>query len=410
MRILAFAYACEPARGSEPGAGWAWARMLARLGETWVITRRDYRQSIEAALTSVPERDNLRFVYVELPEKLRSWQRDLRGLRLYYGLWQVAALREALRLRRATHFDVVWHLTWATASYGSLAALAGRPFVYGPVGGCVGTVWHLLPHLGWRGASYEIARVAVQVFMRYLNPVARASWRRADLILAQNPETRDWFPRTCLPKTRLFPNAVIREELAEAVVAPDHLGPPTALFAGRLEPWKGVFLCLHALTLLPDWKLVICGAGNDESRMRRLARRLGVERRVEWMGWLQQEQVVRQMAHADVFLFPSLREEAGAVIAEARAAGLPIVCLSRGGPPLIAGSAGTSVSVSGGVRAISRRLANASSMAVERRRGGEAEASNVEDLSLENRAEALRELLTKTLQLDPDDPRGRRWR
>ena len=47
IRILAFAYACEPARGSEPGAGWAWARMLARLGETWVITRRDYQDAID---------------------------------------------------------------------------------------------------------------------------------------------------------------------------------------------------------------------------------------------------------------------------------------------------------------------------------------------------------------------------
>ncbi len=191
--------------------------MLARLGETWVITRRDYQEAIEGALPSVPERENLRFIYVELPERLRSWQQDLRGLRLYYGLWQVAAIREALRLRRAVDFDVVWHLTWANAWYGSLAALAGPPFVYGPVGGCVGTVWRLLPHLGWRGAPYEIARVAVLGFARYLNPLARASWRRADLILAQNAETRDWFPRTCGPKTRLFPNAVIREELTEAV-------------------------------------------------------------------------------------------------------------------------------------------------------------------------------------------------
>ena len=30
MRILAIAYACEPDVGSEPGAGWAWSRMLAR--------------------------------------------------------------------------------------------------------------------------------------------------------------------------------------------------------------------------------------------------------------------------------------------------------------------------------------------------------------------------------------------
>jgi glycosyltransferase involved in cell wall biosynthesis len=408
MRILAFAYACEPERGSEPGAGWAWARMLARLGETWVITRRDYEASIEQALQSIPERRNLKFAYVELPENIRWWQRGLRGLRVYYLLWQIAALKEARRLRRSMRFDVVWHLTWANAWYGTLAALAGRPFVFGPVGGCVGTVWHLLPYLGWRGAPYEIARVAVQGLTRYLNPVARVSWHRADLILAQNQETRDWFPRSCRSKTMLFPNAVIRGELAKGAPGADRVGAPTALFAGRLEPWKGVFLCLYALTLLPGWRLVICGAGNDESRMRRLARRLSVEERVEWLGWLPQEQVVRHMASADVFLFPSLREEAGAVIVEARAVGLSIVCLARGGPPLLAGPTGISVSASGGARSIGGRLADASLTAFERRRTGEVEAADAEDLWLENRAEEIRELLRSRLQLDPNEPRDLR--
>ena len=259
MKILAFAYACEPGRGSEPGAGWAWARMLAQHDETWVITRRDYEASIEEALDSLPERENLRFTYVELPDRFRGWQRDLHGLRAYYLLWQVAALMEARRLQRTVGFDVVWHLTWATAWYGSLAAFVGRPFIYGPVGGCVGTVWRLLPELGWKGATYELARVATHDLARYLNPLARGSWRRASLILAQNPETRNWFPRRYRPKTRVFPNAVIREDLFRTIDPPDTRRPPTALFAGRLEPWKGVFLCLHTLALLPDWRLVICG-------------------------------------------------------------------------------------------------------------------------------------------------------
>jgi hypothetical protein len=46
MRILAFAYACEPGRGSEPGAGWSWARMLAGIGETWVVTRANNRPAV----------------------------------------------------------------------------------------------------------------------------------------------------------------------------------------------------------------------------------------------------------------------------------------------------------------------------------------------------------------------------
>ena len=405
MRILAFAYACEPARGSEPGAGWAWARMLARVGETWVITRRDYQVSIEQALRSVPEQQDLKFVYVELPEKVRSWQRGLRGLRVYYLLWQIAALKEARRLRRSMRFDVVWHLTWANAWYGSVASMAGRPFVYGPVGGCVGTVWRLLPQLGWKGATYEVARALVHGVARYANPLARLSWRRADLILAQNVETRDWFPRKHRGKTRLFPNAVIREELIGSAPPPARSGPPTAVFAGRLEPFKGVFLCLHALTLLPGWRLLICGAGSDESRMRHLARRLGVDGQVEWLGWLPQGEVLRRMGEADVFLFPSLHEEAGVAVAEARAACLPIVYLARGGPPLLAGPGGIGVADSGDVRVLAARLADAALTGLRWRRETEAYADGARALLLDSRTEVLRELLVETLRLPAVPPR-----
>jgi glycosyltransferase involved in cell wall biosynthesis len=401
MRILAFAYACEPERGSEPGAGWAWARMLARLGETWVITRREYQPSIERALRSVPERDNLTFVFVELPENMRSWQQGLRGLRVYYLLWQIAALKEARRLRGSMPFDLVWHLTWANAWYGTFASIAGRPFVYGPVGGCVGTVWRMLPQLGWNGATYEVARALVHAASRYANPLARLSWWKADLILAQNVETRDWLPRRHRGKTKLFTNAVIREELIGPAPAPAPIGPPTAVYAGRLEPFKGVFLCLRALTLLPGWKLVICGAGNDEPRMRRLARRLGVDGQVEWLGWLPQGELLQRMREADVFLFPSLHEEAGVAVAEARAAGLPVVCLARGGPPLLVGPEGICVDDTGGMRAVSARLADAAQTGLKLRREAKAHTDGARALSLDRRTEVLRDLLEETLGIPP---------
>jgi glycosyltransferase involved in cell wall biosynthesis len=397
MRILAFAYACEPARGSEPGAGWAWTQMLARLGETWVITRQDYRASIEEAVVSLPECQKLKFVYVELPERFRSWQRDLRGLRIYYLLWQIAALKEARRLRRSVRFDLVWHLTWANAWYGSMAALAGRPFVYGPVGGCVGPVWRLVPQFGWRGGAFEIARAVVRGAARYVNPLARLSWSRADLILAQNVETRNWFPRRHRGKTSLFSNAVIRSELMGAATPPVRTDRPTVLYAGRLEPFKGVFLCLRALVLLPGWRLVVCGSGKDERRLQRLARRLGIVDRVDWLGWLPQEAVLHRMAKADVFLFASVHEEAGAVVAEARAVGLPVVCLARGGPALLAGPADTCVVHSGGAGAVAARLAEAVLMSAEQRRRGEVDHSSADSLLLDRRAEALRELLSQRL-------------
>jgi NAD(P)-dependent dehydrogenase (short-subunit alcohol dehydrogenase family) len=124
VKLLAFAYACEPAEGSEPGAGWMWARMLARYGDTWVITRANNREVIESAIDEIPERGRLHFVYVDLPAWARSWKRGSRGLRPYYLLWQLAALRVARRLHRTIGFDLVWHLTLANAWPGRWG---GRP-------------------------------------------------------------------------------------------------------------------------------------------------------------------------------------------------------------------------------------------------------------------------------------------
>jgi glycosyltransferase involved in cell wall biosynthesis len=232
---------------------------------------------------------------------------------------------------------------------------------------------------------------------RYVNPLARLSWSRADLILAQNVETRNWFPRRHRGKTSLFSNAVIRSELMGAATLPVRTGPPTVLYAGRLEPWKGGFLCLRALALLPGWRLVVCGSGNDEQRLQRLALRLGVLDRVDWLGWLPQEEVLHRMANADVFMFASLHEDAGAVVAEARAVSLPVVCLARGGPAILAGPADMCVADSGGAGAVAARLADAVLVSAEQRRHGEVDRGVADSLLLDRRAEALRELLSQAL-------------
>jgi hypothetical protein len=74
MRAV-FAYAREPGKGSEPGAGWVWSRMLARMGEVWVITRESNRDLIQAAFGSIPEECALHFECVDLPPRARSWKR-----------------------------------------------------------------------------------------------------------------------------------------------------------------------------------------------------------------------------------------------------------------------------------------------------------------------------------------------
>jgi glycosyltransferase involved in cell wall biosynthesis len=334
MRIVAFAYACEPDKGSEPGAGWTWIQMLAELGEVCVLTRTNNRGSIEPALRTVAARDRIRFVYVDLPPWMRFWKRGQRGVRAYYMLWQLAALVHARRMHRAKPFQLAWHLTMANAWLGSAAPLVGPPFVYGPVGGGVGMPWRLVHTLGARGIVYELVRSWARFAGRYLNPFARLAWRRACLILVQNPETAAWLPRRHRHKSVVFPHAVV---MTWTTTPPQRPAGRTALFAGRLLGWKGGALALRAVALSSDWRLIVCGAGPDERRLRRLALRLGLDGRVDFRGWKAREEVLKTMSEeADVLLFPSLHDDAPLAVTDALAASLPVICLDRGGPPVIA--------------------------------------------------------------------------
>jgi glycosyltransferase involved in cell wall biosynthesis len=334
MRTLVFAYACEPDRGSEPGAGWWWARIIAGFGETTVITRANNREAIEKALPSIPERDELRFLYVDLPRWARSWKRGQHGIHLYYLLWQLAALRVARRAHRAREFDVAWHLTMANAWMGSAGFLVDAPFVLGPVGGGVRTPRRMIPTLGARGALKEVVYAFAQRIGRDLSPFVRPALRRARLVLVQNPETFEWLPARYRSKTVVFPNAVVT---APAQTHVRRERSPVALFAGQLVPGKAVSLAVRALTHLPDWTLIICGTGRDESRLRRLARKVGVDDRVIFKGWVTRDELARVMAEdADVFLFPSLHEGSPWVVHEARATGLPVVCLEGCGSTTLA--------------------------------------------------------------------------
>jgi glycosyltransferase involved in cell wall biosynthesis len=326
--------------------------MLAQFGETWVITRTNNRGAIEQALEAAGRELNIHFVYVDLPPNLRRWKRGQRGIRLYYLLWQRAALRQARRLNSELRFDVAWHLTLANIWMGSTACRLGVPLVYGPVGGGVAPPWRLVRALGAKGVIYELLRAGGHLLGRYLNPLARASWRRASLILVQNEETRQWLPRRHRGKTEVFPNVVLEQMPA----GPRNDSRQVLLFAGRLMPLKGVSIAIRALEGLPGWRLIICGDGPDSARLRRLATSRGLEDRVDFRGWVDRAEVLRTMRQeASVFVFPSLHDEAGWVVVEAMSFGLPVVSLDVGGPSILAGDG--MVVAPAGMRITAERIA-----------------------------------------------------
>jgi glycosyltransferase involved in cell wall biosynthesis len=105
-------------------------------------------------------------------------------------------------------------------------------------------------------------------------------------------------------------------------------GKRVVAFTGRLVPHKGVDVILEALPLLPpDVVLLVVGAGPRLPSLIGQARRLHLADRVRFCPSVSDDDLPRYLALADVFVFPSQNrlEGFGLVVAEAMAAGLPVV-------------------------------------------------------------------------------------
>ncbi len=336
LKILLSAYACTPGEGSELGMGWHWAVEIARLGhEVHILTREG---NVDAVLRGIAELHGLQLKVhgYDLPRWSRWWKKGSRGIRLYYLLWQLGAYRFARRLHAELGFDLVHHITFAVYRHPSFMGRLGIPFVFGPLGGGEDTPSALLPSLPLRGRVVERLRRAANRAAS-LDPLLRATFQSASLILYKTVETLHQIPRPFRDKCICVQD--VASDSAVLAAAPS-LGDGTRfLYVGRLLYWKGVHLALRALAELrrevPDAQLTVVGDGHDRAWLQGLARELQLDEAVEWKGWRPRDEVQGLYASHRAFVFPSLHDSGGTVVMEALAQGLPVICLDLGGPGAI---------------------------------------------------------------------------
>jgi glycosyltransferase involved in cell wall biosynthesis len=116
-----------------------------------------------------------------------------------------------------------------------------------------------------------------------------------------------------------------------AVKSSGHATRRRVVFAGRVVAAKGVAVLIRAARAV-DAEFVICGDGLGLEAMQRLARRLGVDDRVCFKGWLAGAELAGELADASLVVLPSVWPEPfGLVGIEAFAAGRPVVASATGG-------------------------------------------------------------------------------
>lgn len=357
-RVLVFAYACEPEAGSEPGAGWALVRAIANLADCVVLVGPEHGARLRRWQA---EHHDSRLTFVEVPEP--GWARFAKRHRAtwfpLYLVWLRRCHRVARRLCAAQRFDVVHHATYSTYWLPTPAVRLGVPCVWGPVGGAVATPRPLWPLLGWRGFIGELLDLLAVRALSWL-PATRRTWRRAAVRLAQNEATLRRLPHALRGATRVLNHAA----LIEVPALPRRPRGRTLLLVTALQARKGVALALHALACTPgDVTLTIIGDGPERRSLGRLARRLGIEHRVSFQGWMPRDLVFARMGEAAAAVFTGLREEGGLALAEAMLLGTPVIVLDNGGAHTLAASATDASRVAlippGSVAATARRMGDA---------------------------------------------------
>lgn len=88
----------------------------------------------------------------------------------------------------------------------------------------------------------------------------------------------------------------------------------------------------EALKKHPQLKLKIGGTGLADAQLHALARTLGIQDSVTFLGKLQNGQVLALMRQSDAFVLASRHETFGVVFIEALSQGLPVVATRCGGP------------------------------------------------------------------------------
>ncbi|MFC7203762.1 glycosyltransferase family 4 protein [Haloferax namakaokahaiae] len=103
-------------------------------------------------------------------------------------------------------------------------------------------------------------------------------------------------------------------------------------FVGRHTDQKGISHLIYALEKLDrdDVTLVMGGSGHLTDQLKRFAELLGVEDRIEWVGYVPEEELGDYYASADLFVSPSLSEPFGITIVEALSTGTRVVATESG--------------------------------------------------------------------------------
>ena len=384
MRVLSVVPGLDPARGGMASAAINMLIAAREAGVDSVVVVPEHRGADSESSRALIDLLEPRGVVVHAMPTAR-WPQDLTYR------WGISPAQIAWVLRNVGTFDLVHiHGAWGVSAVGGLAAarLGSKPIVI--------TAHESLTTFDIEG-SRSPARRRQKLLLK--------SWylRHTTLFLLTSAlEASESIPATALQRTVAYP--VVDGDTRPPPLHPrGHRTELRVGFLARIDPKKNLDLMIGAMAQLPKHvRLAIAGSGpaNLVTRMRAHAARLGVEERLEWLGFVAPPDRRRLLDSLDVLAMPSAFESFGLSAAEAMLHGVPVLVSDRTGIAEVIRRQGGGRIISANVPSI---VAAISALDADRgalpELGARAQAAVLEELTSARIGRALHEAYSTAIEL-----------
>lgn len=337
LKVLVNAYACSPDMGSEPGMGWNWCVHLAKHCELHIITEGEFREKIEQALISLPQKENLNFYYNPVSEKIRAiaWNQGDWRFYAYYAKWQRKTLEMAYKIIEEQEIDIIHQLNMiGFREPGYLWKIEGIPFVWGPIGGLKQFPIAYLKGASLRMKLFNQLKNKLNTLQLKYDPRVNKALHRADLLISSIPDSHralkmhKKMDSTLIPETGTF----MTDHVPVDRFYNDDL---KVMWVGKFDFRKQLPLALRSIAASKNPRIVLHIYGEGSQTQQRegseLAEDLKITHQVIWHGSQPNEIVQKAMREAQLFFFTSVSEDTSTVVLEALSNRLPVLCFDACG-------------------------------------------------------------------------------
>ncbi|MEC7983917.1 MAG: glycosyltransferase family 4 protein, partial [Myxococcota bacterium] len=282
----------------------------------------------------IPLFEHCNLIPLDVPKSLSFYKKKARGLMLYYMTWMWMV---AKRVEKEGPFDVIHLVNFHTDVYPHFLRNPHGKLIWGPLAHHPFVPPELVyqkPRAWYIGIEY-LKYMTKQIFWR--SPWMIRALENSDVIFCCNSHQLPPSYRRFRHKIR-FLNVFSRSlGIKRDAVVQD--GPFQLLFIGRFMDVKGTIFSLEVFRDFwkeyPNARFTMIGKGPLKDQIVDVIEQYGLEKAVNLVEWLPQEELVSYYQRSHVFFYPSM-EAQGMVVTEAMQFGVPILCLEGFGPHSIA--------------------------------------------------------------------------